>query len=77
MKKIHIHMSSIQYTVGGEKKHMDFKDAEFGPDYRLLMQAILARDAEPVIICESHSDRTGDSILMKDYYYGLKEGRAI
>jgi deoxyribonuclease-4 len=72
MRKIHIHMSSIQYTAGGEKKHMDFKDEGFGPDYKMLIQAIIAKNAEPVIICESHSDRTGDSVIMKEYYYELK-----
>jgi deoxyribonuclease-4 len=77
MRKIHIHMSRIEYTTGGERKHRDLSEAEYGPDYKLMIQAILAKKAEPVVICESHSDRTADSVTMKNYYEYLSGGGTI
>jgi deoxyribonuclease-4 len=74
MRSMHIHMSSIEYTAGGERRHRDMGEEGFGPDYRILIDTICEKKAEPVVICESHSDRTADSVRMMEYYRTICPG---
>ncbi|MBR5528195.1 MAG: TIM barrel protein, partial [Clostridia bacterium] len=39
-ENLHCHFSKIEYTLGGEKKHLTFEDEKFGPDPAPLMQAM-------------------------------------
>ncbi len=72
MQKLHIHFSHIEYTKGGEKKHLNFEDGLFGPDFEPLCKALLKKGVEPVIISESAGKQDEDSIEMKNIYARLK-----
>lgn len=37
LKEYHSHFSQIEYTAGGEKRHLTFADTEYGPDYYLMI----------------------------------------
>lgn len=65
MKSIHIHFSKIEYTDGGEKRHLTFEDTVFGPDFTFLAEEIVRRDMSPVIICESAGTQDIDAVSMK------------
>ena len=53
MKIFHSHFSKIEYTDGGEKKHLTFEDTKFGPDFEPLAEIICKKKLTPTIICES------------------------
>ncbi len=67
----HAHFSKIEYTTGGEKRHLTFEDTVFGPDFEPLMQVIHDNDLSPTIICESAGTQTEDAQAMKKYLEGL------
>lgn len=69
----HSHFSKIEYTTGGEKRHLTFDDTVFGPDYEPLMELIYKYNLSPTFICESAGTQTEDAAQMKNYYNSLKE----
>lgn len=70
-RNMHIHFSKIEYSAGGEVRHLTFADEQFGPDYRPLMEELARRDMRPVVICESAGTQTDDALTMKQYYNGI------
>ncbi len=71
---LHCHFSKIEYTGAGEKKHLTFEDAVFGPAYEPLMEAIASLRVNPTIICESAGTMSDDALAMKAYYQKITEG---
>lgn len=71
LKNMHIHFSKIEYTNGGEKRHLTFADKQFGPDFEPLIEEIHKRKLEPSIICESDGTQAEDAAEMKRYYESL------
>lgn len=67
-KVFHSHFSKIEYTDGGEKKHLTFEDDVFGPDFMPLAELIAERDLSPTIICESAGTQTEDALAMMNMY---------
>ena len=70
--KFHIHFSHIEYTEHGEKKHRDFKDKGFGPDFKPLAELLVERTMEHVVISESPTMMAEDAKTMKNIYMKLK-----
>lgn len=68
MKNFHSHFSKIEYTVGGEKKHLTFEDTVFGPDFEPLMDLVWEYKLTPRFICESDGTQSEDALAMKQYY---------
>lgn len=66
--ELHCHFSKIEYTNGGEKKHLTFEDATYGPDFEPLMKAIADLGVHPTIICESDGTMAEDALRMKNEY---------
>lgn len=64
----HAHFSRIEYTAGGEKRHLTFADETFGPDFSLLAPLLRERELSPVIICESAGTQDADALRMKTLY---------
>ena len=62
--QFHSHFSKIEYTAGGEKKHLTFEDTVFGPEPAPLMQLIADRGWSPTFICESAGTQTADAAAM-------------
>ncbi len=71
-KHFHSHFSKIEYTKGGEKKHLTFEDEVFGPDPKPLMELICEFGLEPTVICESDGTQSEDALFMKNYYLERK-----
>ena len=72
LRHMHIHFSKIEYTAGGEKKHLTFADEMYGPRFEPLMEELVKRDMSPTVICESAGTQTDDAKTMKSYYDALK-----
>jgi deoxyribonuclease-4 len=64
VKHFHAHFSRIDYGPKGEKRHMNFSDPGYGPDFRHLAPVLLDMKLEPVIICESAGDQADDAAEM-------------
>lgn len=73
LSHMHIHFSKIEYTNGGEKKHLTFADETFGPQYEPLLDEIHKRKLEPSIICESAGTQAEDAAEMKKYFDTIDE----
>lgn len=65
LRVFHSHFSHIEYTKGGEKKHLTFEDNEFGPDFKYVAQIVYEKNLSPVFICESAGTQIEDSFEMK------------
>lgn len=75
LKSFHSHFSKIEYTTGGEKRHLTFEDNFYGPNYEPVMELTLKYNCSPVFICESAGTQAEDAKTMKDYY-NLRKGEA-
>lgn len=64
----HSHFSKIEYTAGGEKRHLTFSDTEYGPDPAPLMELIAKRGWGPTFICESDGTQAEDAAEMARLY---------
>lgn len=71
-QSFHIHFSKIEYTGGGEKKHLTFEDTQFGPDPAPLMELLAAEGLCPTVICESAGTQTADAAQMSRLYYAAR-----
>jgi deoxyribonuclease-4 len=68
-KMFHAHFSKIEYTEkGGEKRHLTFEDAIYGPSFPPLAKLLIELGMEPTIICESAGTQIADAIAMKSIY---------
>lgn len=65
---MHVHFSKVEYTAKGEKRHLTFEDAIFGPDYKPFIEAIVELNLHPYIVSESAGTQADDAKTMKDYY---------
>lgn len=73
MQKMHVHFSKIEYTAGGEKKHLTFEDRIFGPDFEPLANLLVQKNSDAHIICESDGTMDIDAIAMKNMYTAAME----
>ena len=64
-RSLHCHFSKIEYTAAGEKCHLTFEDATYGPLFEPLAEAIMAEGVAPRIICESAGTQAEDALWMK------------
>ena len=71
LREFHSHFSKIEYTDGGEKKHLTFDDTVFGPNPEFLMELLAKKGLEPTIICESAGTQAEDAKFMKDLYHNF------
>ena len=73
IKHFHIHFSRIEYTGMGEKRHWNYEDVQFGPDFEPLAEALIQKDLEPTIICESSGKQAQDSVTFQKIYQSLRK----
>ena len=72
LKTFHSHFSKIEYTTGGEKKHLPFADTVYGPDFEPVIDLVVQRNCTPTFICESDGTQAEDVKRMKDYYDSIR-----
>lgn len=65
---LHIHFSKIEYSKGGEVRHLTFEDSEYGPEPQPLMEELAHRGWTPTVICESAGTQTDDALRMMEMY---------
>ncbi|MDR3644681.1 MAG: TIM barrel protein [Clostridia bacterium] len=68
LKSFHSHFSKIEYTAGGEKRHLTFEDTTFGPDFGPVAEMTVRYGCHPVFICESAGTQAEDAVAMKAIY---------
>lgn len=68
LKNFHSHFSKIEYTAGGEKKHLTFADTQFGPDFEPMLELAAKNNCSMTVICESDGTQAEDAKTMKEYY---------
>ncbi|MGI6279584.1 MAG: TIM barrel protein, partial [Acutalibacteraceae bacterium] len=74
LKSFHSHFSKIEYTTGGEKRHLTFEDNVYGPNFEPVLELTYKYDCSPIFICESAGTQTEDARAMKEYYIQLTGG---
>ena len=72
LKVFHSHFSKIEYTQGGEKRHLTFEDTVFGPDFEPLAECVAKRGLAPTFICESDGTQAEDARDMKRMYFSIR-----
>ena len=68
---MHVHFSKIQYSAGGEVRHLTFEDEVYGPPYEPFLEVAHDMGMTPYIVCESAGTQTRDALAMKSYFDGL------
>jgi len=68
LKNMHIHISGIEYTSKGERRHLVLKDSDF--KYQELLRALKEFDCRGVVICESPNIEV-DALLLKKTFEEL------
>lgn len=74
--RFHAHFSKIEYSSGGEKRHLTFADERYGPEPGPLLEWLALRDMGPVVICESCGTQAEDAAAMKKQYWLQKKGES-
>lgn len=72
LRVFHSHFSRIEYTEGGEKRHLTFEDTVYGPDFEHIAELTVKKNCAPTFICESKGTMAEDALTMKNIYLGLK-----
>ncbi len=72
-KNMHVHFSKIQYSAGGEVRHLTFEDEVYGPPYEPFLEVAHDMGMTPYIVCESAGTQTRDALAMKSYFDGLPD----
>ena len=70
-KKFHVHFTRIEFTKGGEKKHIPYDDTSFGPEFDQFAKVMVNKNLEPVIICEAPGTQARDSLIYKQIYENM------
>ncbi len=71
LRSFHSHFSKIEFSQGGEKRHLTFEDTVFGPDFEPMLDLVVKYGCSPTFICESAGTQAIDSKRMKEYYKGV------
>ena len=65
LRSFHSHFSKIEYSAGGEKRHLTFADTVYGPDFEPVAELTLRKGAHPTFICESDGTQAEDAATMR------------
>lgn len=71
LREYHSHFSKIEYSAGGEVRHLTFADSVYGPNFEPVMELTHKYGCSPTIICESAGTQAEDAKTMKDYYWEI------
>ncbi len=68
LNSLHMHVSGIEYTDKGERKHLNLDESDF--NYRDLLKVLKYNNVCGFLICESPS-LEDDALIMKKYYESI------
>jgi len=69
LKNLHCHVSGIEYTAKGERRHLELEKSDF--NYKALLMALKEFDCRGIVICESPNIEQ-DALLLKNTFESLK-----
>ncbi len=69
LKRMHMHVSGIEYGLKGEKRHLNLKHSDF--KFEELLRALKDFDVDGTVIVES-PNLEEDAILLKRLWYEMK-----
>jgi deoxyribonuclease-4 len=69
LEDMHIHVSGIEYSALGERKHLMLREGDL--NYEELLQALVDQNVEGRLVCES-PDTEKDALLLQQTYHGLR-----
>jgi len=72
LKNMHIHISGIEYTEKGEKKHLELEKSDF--NWKDCLRALIDYQVEGFCICESPTLEK-DALLLKETYLKMLKGK--
>lgn len=76
LNNMHIHVSGIEYSIKGEKNHLEFEKSDF--KFRELARAFSEIDIRGLVICESPNLEIDAMKLKKEYDFNrLQTDRAL
>ncbi len=67
-RSFHAHFSKIEYSKGGEVRHLTFEDTIYGPEFDAVAAETAARGYAPRFICESSGTQAEDAVQMMRCY---------
>ena len=67
-RRMHVHFSTIEYTIAGEKRHRTFAEKDYGPRFQFLAPLLKDRGYAPRIICECKGTMAEDAREMLRLY---------
>ncbi len=70
-KNFHIHFSKIEFSKGGEVRHLTFEDQVYGPEFHPLAIALKNKGFSPYCVCESAGSQTKDAVKMLEIYNSI------
>lgn len=70
-KVFHSHFSKIEYSKGGEVRHLTFEDRQYGPEFEHIAKIVKEREYSPTFICESAGTQAEDALKMKHIYENI------
>ena len=70
-QKLHVHFSKIEYSKGGESKHLTFESDLFGPSPEQFSAVIARHQLTPTVICESAGTMAKDAKYLQNIYRSL------
>lgn len=72
-RRLHVHFSKIEYTTGGEKRHLTFEDNVYGPEFLPFAKIIKKYNLDLTVICESDGTMAEDALTMKKILNEVEE----
>lgn len=69
LKKVHFHISGIEYTEKGERRHLPLEESDM--NWREFLFVIKQRKVEGILVCESPTMEE-DTLLIQQAYDALK-----
>ena len=68
LKNMHIHISGIEYSAKGERKHLELQASDL--KYNELLRALSDYNIKGTVICES-PNQEGDALMLKTSFNAL------
>lgn len=65
LKKVHFHISGIEYTEKGERKHLPLEDSDM--KWREFLSVVKQRKVEGILVCESPTMENDTLLLQRTY----------
>ena len=73
-RSLHLHFSQIEFSKGGEVRHLRFDNGRYGPDFAPLAVLFARRGYAPTVICESKGTQAEDAVAMRALYLRATQG---